>query len=98
MALLELPNGNAVAPTMIRALRRLDRRRFVLLNEYGKLIDIDERDDKNDDEAHAVSMAFMRALQDVLKAGRRWVQPDWNDIREQVLTTPAVDHPLKKAA
>lgn len=85
MALLSFENSNAVSPHLVKGLRRLDDKRFVMLNEYGKLIDIDERDEKTPEENRAVSEAFMKAILEVIKAGRRWVQPDWVAIREQAL-------------
>lgn len=88
MALLILANGNSTTPYLIKGMRRLDPKRFVLLNEFGKLIDIDERDEKTERENMAVSQAYMAAIQEVIKAGRRWVQPDWVAIREEALTQP----------
>lgn len=90
MAHLILENGNSISPYLIKGIRRLDAKRFVLLNEHGKLIDIDERKERTDAESKAVSQAFMRAIQDVVMAGRRWVQPDWAAIREEALTRPSV--------
>lgn len=85
MALLSFENGNAVSPHLIKGLRRLDAGRFVIVNEYGKLIDIDERKELTPEETRAVSDAFMTAIMEVLKAGRRWMQPDWAAIRDKAL-------------
>lgn len=95
MALLLLPNGNAVSPHLIKALRRLDAARFVMLNEYGKLIDIDERDETTPEEKRAVSEAFMTAVVEVIKDGRRWTQPDWAAIREKALADLAARRQAK---
>lgn len=85
MALLILENGNAVSPYLIKGMRRLDGARFVILNEYGKLIDIEERKETTPEATRAVSEAFMRALVEVIKAGRRWKQPDWVAVREEAV-------------
>lgn len=85
MALLSFENTNAASPHLIKGVRRLDAARFVMVNEYGKLIDIDERKEATPEETRAVSDAFMKAVVEVLKAGRRWVQPDWAAIREKAL-------------
>ncbi len=87
MALLSLPNDNATAPQLIKGIRRLDDGRFVMLNEYGKLIDIDERKEATPEATRVVSRAYALAIQDVVKAGRRWTQPDWVAIREAALAT-----------
>lgn len=86
MAHLILENGNSISPYLIKGIRRLDAKRFVLLNEHGKLIDIDERKEQTDAESKAVSQAYMRAIQEVVMAGRRWSQPDWEAVREIALS------------
>lgn len=95
MALLTLANLNAFSPYSIKGLRRLDDGRFVLLSEYGKLIDIDERKEATPEETRAVSEAFMKAIVEVIKAGRRWVQPDWPAIREKALADLAASRQPK---
>ncbi len=83
--LLTFANGNAYAPVRIHGIRRLDATRFVTLNEFGKLIDVDEVKEGSAEEAAAVSKARQLAVQDVVNAGRRWTQPDWDAIREKAL-------------
>lgn len=95
MALLILENENATSPHLIKGIRRLDAKRFVLLNEYGKLIDIDERNEKTEAENKVVSQAFMHAIREVIKAGRRWLQPDWVAIREAALASLTSPRPPK---
>lgn len=95
MSHLVFANGNSSAPHLIKATRRLDPARYVMLNEYGKLIDIDEVKESTPEESAIVSKAYMQALQEVIKAGRRWVQPDWVAIRDKALADLAASRQPK---
>jgi hypothetical protein len=95
MSHLVFANGNSAVPYLIKGTRRLDSARYVMLNEYGKLIDIDEVKENTPEETSAVSKAFMQALQEVIKAGRRWVQPDWIAIRDKALADLAASRQPK---
>jgi hypothetical protein len=77
--LLQLANGNHVAPYLIKGIRRIPKKGLVITNEFNKLMDFGEETDD------LVIAAYAAAIKDVIDAGKRFVQPDWKAIREAVL-------------
>ena len=77
--LLELPNGNHVAPYLIRGIRRVPKKGLILVNEFNKLMDFNE--EPND----LVIKAYAVAIKQVIDAGKRFEQPNWEAIREAVI-------------
>jgi len=72
MNLLEMKSGNVFDPALIRGIVKFPSKGIVFKNEYNKTIVYEpEPDSFNQD-------AVVKAVVEVLKAGKSWQQPDWS--------------------
>lgn len=68
---LRLPNGNLIAPSLIKGVIKFPAKGVALRNEFNKIVDfIQEPDIRR-------QAVIMRVLGNVLSR-RDWVQPDWD--------------------
>jgi hypothetical protein len=81
--LLEFPNSDQLTPYLIKGIRRVPGKGIVLTNEYGKLLAFIEEPDER------VIRVWARAIKQVVEAGRRFVQPDWEALRAAALAQRA---------
>lgn len=68
---LSLPNGNLIAPSLIKGVIKFPGKGIALRNEFNKILDFVQ---ETDERRQAV---VMRVLSRVLSQ-RGWVQPDWD--------------------
>lgn len=68
---LTLPNGNLIAPALIKGVIMFPAKGVALRNEFNKILDfIKEADERR-------QKVIVRVLSNVLSR-RDWVQPDWD--------------------
>ncbi|MDD3352258.1 hypothetical protein [Zoogloea sp.] len=71
MNLLEMKSGNVLDPFLIRGIVKFPGKGVVFKNEYNKTMVYEpETDPFNQD-------ALVKAVVQVLRAGKAWEQPDW---------------------
>ena len=93
---LRFPNGSSHLPRCIGGIRRISSTRFVLYNLDGDFLDGYEHIGEATPADNAlVCDAYLRAIQTVLQSPRRWQQPDWEMLRETVLTAPSTPSPTR---
>ncbi|WP_343622398.1 hypothetical protein [Roseateles puraquae] len=68
---LSLPNGNLIAPSLIKGVIKFPGKGIALRNEFNKILDFVQ---ETDERRQAV---VMRVIGRVLSR-RDWVQPDWD--------------------
>lgn len=71
MNLLEMKSGNVVDPFLIRGIVKFSGKGVVFKNEYNKTLVYEPEADPFYQDA------LVKAVVQVLRAGKTWPQPDW---------------------
>ncbi len=71
MNLLEMKSGNVVDPFLIRGIVKFAGKGVVFKNEYNKTLVYETEPDPYYQDA------LVKAVVQVLRAGKTWPQPDW---------------------
>ncbi len=71
MNLLEMKSSNAVDPFLIRGIVKFPGKGVVFKNEYNKTLVYEAEPDAFYQDA------LVKAVVQVLRAGKAWLQPDW---------------------
>lgn len=80
--LFRLPNDTSLHLSMVHMIKLRPGKGLLLISAYNKPIESVPVD--NDE----VAKAYKAAIEEQMRAGRNWVQPDWRVIREEVETRP----------
>ncbi len=85
--LLTLPNGNLIAPALIRGVVKFPGKGVAFRSEYNKLLDFEKEPDPLRQQVVVI------VIRTVLRQGRDWKQPDWQAEFAKITETPP---PTKK--
>jgi hypothetical protein len=86
--LFNLPNDvSSLQLSMIHMIKLRPGKGLLLINAYNKPIESVPVD--NDE----LAKLYKVAIEEQMRAGRNWTQPDWRAIREEFETRPTVNRP-----
>lgn len=89
--LFNLPEeSSSLHLSMVHMIKLRPGKGLLLINAYNKPIDSIPVD--NDE----VAKAYKVAIEEQMRAGRNWTQPDWRAIRREVESRPTVARPDDK--
>lgn len=89
MKVLELSNGNLVAPESIRGVVKFAGKGVAIRNEFNKMLDFIKEPEA------ARQQIIVDVLRGILQQGRDWKQPDW--AAELAKADKEAPQPAKKA-